>query len=513
MSDLAAQAGPAALPGVGPLGSDERLTRRAAQGDSRAFAAIYRRYHQDLYRYCMAILGDGQDAQDALQNTMVKVMRALPDERRQIRLKPWLYRIAHNEAIDLVRARRQTQPLDPELAAPGFEPAEQAEQRARLRRLLVDLEDLPERQRGALLMRELAGLSFAEIGAALDASPAVARQTIYEARLNLKQMNAGRETSCDAVTLAVSGADGRVARRRDIRAHLRQCESCRAFRDQIRERRADLAAIGPLPAAAAAGILHGIVGGNGPGSGGILAALGGGGKAMGGSAALKSAAAVVAVAVVGAGVADRSGLIHGGPAGGDASANSSSGAPAGTVHAPVRAAAPVRADGRDASSASGAGGGPRVKRAAPATGGGPGTRRAGSALGAPAAQGGPTRAGEAPAFPGHPASAAAESHGETGHGDLPVASTHGEETAATHKGGAAVPAHPAPPEHPASLEHRAPPEHPTPESHPGAGSAAPAHAPPTVPAETGEAAAGGNPPSAPPAPPAAGPAAHGPPGE
>ena len=62
--------------------SDDRLARRAVEGDERAFAAIFRRYHQSLYRFCLAILGNPQDAQDALQNTMVKALRALPGEER-----------------------------------------------------------------------------------------------------------------------------------------------------------------------------------------------------------------------------------------------------------------------------------------------------------------------------------------------------------------------------------------------------------------------------------------------
>src|SRR6476646_9071816 len=99
--------------------SDDRLARRATKGDRRAFAAIYRRYHQSLYRYCLAIVGNPEDAQDALQNTMVKVLRALPGEKRQIQLKPWLYRIAHNESIELLRSRRGTEELDPEQAAVG----------------------------------------------------------------------------------------------------------------------------------------------------------------------------------------------------------------------------------------------------------------------------------------------------------------------------------------------------------------------------------------------------------
>ena len=301
----------AAAPGFNRWLSDERLTRRACGGDERAFAAIFRRYHQPLYRFCLAIVGNPEDAQDALQNTMVKVMRALPGEERKIELKPWLYRIAHNEAIDLLRRRRETRQLDAELAAPGYGLAEDAATRERLRQLLTDLHALPERQREVLVMRELAGLEFEEIGAALGTSDAVARQTLYEARQSLRQMEEGREMSCDEVTRALSDGDGRVTRRRDVRAHLRSCAGCRAFRDEIKGRQHDLAAISPLPAAAVAGMLQGLAGGSGASGGGLAAALGGGAaKTISASAAAKGVATVAVAAVVGAGAADRTGVIH-----------------------------------------------------------------------------------------------------------------------------------------------------------------------------------------------------------
>ena len=229
MSEATASSGIAPGPGLLGILSDDRLARRAVNGDERAFAAIFRRYHQSLYRFCLAIVGDPQDAQDALQNTMVKVLRALPGEERRIELKPWLYRIAHNESIDLLRRRRETRELDAELPSRGPGLAEEAAARERLRRLFADLEELPERQRETLVMRELAGLDFAEIGAALGTTAAVARQTVYEARLSLRQMDEGREMSCEAVSRALSDGDGRVIRRRDVRAHLRTCACCRRF--------------------------------------------------------------------------------------------------------------------------------------------------------------------------------------------------------------------------------------------------------------------------------------------
>jgi RNA polymerase sigma factor (sigma-70 family) len=302
----------AAAAGVSRLFSDERLTRRAVGGDERAFAAIFGRYHQSLFRFCLAIVGNPEDAQEALQNTMLKVLRALPGEEREIELKPWLYRIAHNEAIDLLRRRRETRELDVEQVAPGYGLAEDAATRERLRGLVADLKDLPERQREVLVMRELSGLEFEEIATALDTSGAVARQTLYEARQSLRQMEVGREMSCDAVTRALSDGDGRVRRRRDVRAHLRACPSCRAFRDEIEGRQRNLAALSPLPAVAAAGMLQGLLGGSQGATGtGLAATLGGGAaKTIGASAAAKGVATAAVVAAVGITAADRTGVIH-----------------------------------------------------------------------------------------------------------------------------------------------------------------------------------------------------------
>lgn len=293
--------------------SDERLTRRAVGGDERAFAAIFNRYHQSLFRFCLAIVGNPDDASEALQNTMIKVLRALPGEERKIELKPWLYRIAHNESIDLLRRRRETRQLDVEQVAPGYGLAEDAATRERLRRLLTDLKALPERQREVLVMRELAGLGFEEIGSALETSGAVARQTLYEARQSLRQMEEGREMSCATVTQALSDGDGRVTRRRDVRAHLRSCARCQAFREEIKTRQRDLAALSPLPAVAAAGMLQGLLGGSqGAGAGGGLAASLGGGaaKTIGASAAAKGVATAAVVAAIGVTAADRSGVIN-----------------------------------------------------------------------------------------------------------------------------------------------------------------------------------------------------------
>src|SRR5436305_11581459 len=134
------------------LARDDRLARLAASGDSRAFATIYERYHQPIYRYCYSILHDPDDAADALQNAMLKAMRGLEGSARDIALKPWLFRIAHNEAISLVRRRRPMTALDDAIGPVTHAVDEDAATRERVSQLVSDLKELPERQRGALLM-------------------------------------------------------------------------------------------------------------------------------------------------------------------------------------------------------------------------------------------------------------------------------------------------------------------------------------------------------------------------
>ena len=284
---------PTAVGGV--PGSDARA------GDARMLREIFSSHHQQLYRYCLAILGDPQDAEDALQNTMLKVVRALPGETREIALKPWLYRIAHNESIDLIRRRRPNVALDESPPAVGVALAEQVETRQRLRQLIADVGALPERQRGALLMREAGGLEFEEIAAALGTTPAVARQTLYEARLGLREMDAGRALECTAVTKALSDGDGRVGRRRDIRAHLRDCADCRQFTEEIGSHSRTLAAISPLPALAAAAMLRGLgAGGSGAAGGAVAGTAGttGGGSGLGSAAGAGAAAKSVGTATL-----------------------------------------------------------------------------------------------------------------------------------------------------------------------------------------------------------------------
>lgn len=216
--------------------AEERLAQGAGRGDAEAFTAIFRRYEPELFRFCLGIVGEPQDADDAIQNTMVKVLQALPGEQREIQLKPWLYRIAHNEAVEIRRRAHRHDPLQPAFLDPGSSPEERTERREQMGILFGDISDLPERQRAALVMRELSGLEFGEIGDALATSPGAVRQALYEARRGLQQMEIGRDMACETVVRTLSEGDGRRHDGRAVRAHLRSCTECRCLALEIRDR-------------------------------------------------------------------------------------------------------------------------------------------------------------------------------------------------------------------------------------------------------------------------------------
>lgn len=256
MSDIALpNSGVPELPRAERLLSDELLAKLCGRGSGRAFATLYERHHQTIYRYCRSILRNDHDAQDALQSTMMRAYAALRARERDLAVRPWLFRIAHNEAISITRKRSPRETLEDDMEHPvGLE--QTVDTRERLARLVSDMQALPERQRGALVMRELSGLSIEEIALALDISRGAAKQTVFEARSSLHELTEGREMDCDLVREAISRRDGRVLRGRRIGAHLRDCEGCRAFRAAIDVRGADLRALAPpLPAVTASAML------------------------------------------------------------------------------------------------------------------------------------------------------------------------------------------------------------------------------------------------------------------
>ncbi len=145
-----------AIPATLRLRRESTLRSRAARGDATAFAAVYERHHQALYRHCRSILPTRRTRQDALQSTMTRAFAALQDEQRDFELRP----CARSGSPTTRRSRScasgaTTTELDdiPMLS----EIEDRVSEREELRLLPMDLADLPDRQRAALVLRELNG--------------------------------------------------------------------------------------------------------------------------------------------------------------------------------------------------------------------------------------------------------------------------------------------------------------------------------------------------------------------
>jgi RNA polymerase sigma factor (sigma-70 family) len=165
--------------------SDERLVDLVRAGSDPAFEAIVERYRRALMRYVSRILPP-ERAEDVVQQSFVKAYEAMHRGSADLKLRPWLYRIAHNTALNALRDRAL---LHAELDErfDGVERPDQAFERSTsLRELVVAVQALPERQRDAILLRELEGRSYEEIATSLGVTDGAVRQLLNRARNTLR---------------------------------------------------------------------------------------------------------------------------------------------------------------------------------------------------------------------------------------------------------------------------------------------------------------------------------------
>lgn len=163
---------------------DRRLVVLVREGYEAAFEEIVRRYGRPLGHYAASIVGGRSE--DVLQDAFSKALPALRRDDAEIDLRPWLFRIVRNTALNDLRDCPPSPELLAETLAGGRNPAEELEQREQLTDLIRRLQALPEPQRAAIVMRELEGLGHEEIAAALGLTDGGARQAIYRARQALR---------------------------------------------------------------------------------------------------------------------------------------------------------------------------------------------------------------------------------------------------------------------------------------------------------------------------------------
>ena len=261
------------------LASDERLVELVRSGDEGAFEALYDRHHPAILGFCRHMLGTREEAEDALQHTFLAAFRDLTRHEQPIDLRPWLFAIARNRCLSLLRARRAHVELD--LAEPSTDGlAATVERREDLRELLADLAGLPEDQRAALLLAELGALDHAGIATVLGCPREKVKALVFQARTSLAASREARATPCEQIRIELATASGAALRRGALRRHLRACAGCQAFKAEVATQRRLLALA--LPVIPSVTLKAGVI------AGGVGAATSGGSAATATTAAATS---------------------------------------------------------------------------------------------------------------------------------------------------------------------------------------------------------------------------------
>jgi RNA polymerase sigma factor (sigma-70 family) len=273
------------------LAGDDRLVAQIRRGNEAAFEVVFERHGPGILAFCRHMLGSLEEAEDAVQHTFAAAYRDLQRDEREIALKPWLFTIARNRCLSILRARREVPGEQLEVATAGL--GEQVERRAELRELLADMRELPDEQRAALLLAEVGDLPHSEIASVLGCEVARVKALVFRARSGLIARREARDMPCEQVREQLAELRGGSLRRTELRLHLRECPGCREFREQVKRQRQLMAVA--LPVAPTLGLKSSVFAAVGIGGG----AAAGGGAVVGG-ASLAGAAKIAAVALVAA---------------------------------------------------------------------------------------------------------------------------------------------------------------------------------------------------------------------
>lgn len=169
-----------------PDGIDDAfLVTRARAGRVDAFEELVRRHRDRVYRVALRMLGDEREAEDAAQDALLQAWRSLDRFRGDSAFSTWLHRITVNRCLNVLRARRPTEPIatEPESPAPSTETT--VESRLRLDDVRRAILELTPEQRAPLVLRELEGLTYEELAEVLDISVSAVKSRLHRARVEL----------------------------------------------------------------------------------------------------------------------------------------------------------------------------------------------------------------------------------------------------------------------------------------------------------------------------------------
>lgn len=251
-SALSHSAHGSALIGRSPLlrlQSDEKLIALIRRGHHGAFEALMQRYQPRLLAFCRHMLGSTEDAEDVLQEVFTASFNAICADDRPINARPWLYRIARNRCLNHLRRPVPSgqDSMDVFEREGGATTADTVHKREEFRQIVSDVQDLPETQRTALLLREIDALSYDQIAEAMDTTVPSVKSLLVRARVSLAEAAEARLLTCAEVRLELGQvAEGLTRTTAPVRRHLKGCDRCRVFRKELRSANRALAAVYPL---------------------------------------------------------------------------------------------------------------------------------------------------------------------------------------------------------------------------------------------------------------------------
>ncbi|HEX3279034.1 MAG TPA: sigma-70 family RNA polymerase sigma factor [Thermoleophilaceae bacterium] len=288
-----------ALAGRSPLlrlQTDERLVALIRRGHHGAFEALVQRYQPRLLAFCRHMLGSTEDAEDVLQEVFASAFNAICADDRPINARPWLYRIARNRCLNHLRRPQPSgqDSMDVFERDGGSSTADTVHRREEFRQIVADVQELPETQRTALLLREIDALSYEQIAEAMETTVPSVKSLLVRARVALAEAAEARLLTCEEVRLELGRvAEGLGRSTAPVRRHLKACDRCRTFRTELRRTNKALAAIYPVgPLLLLKKLWVAKLGlGAGAGAGGAAATAGGGTAAGVGVAGAGAAAA------------------------------------------------------------------------------------------------------------------------------------------------------------------------------------------------------------------------------
>jgi RNA polymerase sigma-70 factor (ECF subfamily) len=166
--------------------SDEALIHRYRGGDAGAFRALIDRYERPLYNVAYRVLGDADDARDVTQAAFMEVAERLDAYDPSHKFFSWIYRIALNRALNLLRRKGREEPLGDEERIEPADPESRAAQSEESLRIQKALMQMSEEHRVVLTLRHFSGCSYREIGQILEIEEKTVKSRLFEARQRLR---------------------------------------------------------------------------------------------------------------------------------------------------------------------------------------------------------------------------------------------------------------------------------------------------------------------------------------